>query len=546
MDFNHLDPMNQPPVPEETPQPDKAPERETDGSGLPGSRPAASSEPCTPPSEAEPTIREEPLPDGLSPAPAAEEEAPRQPQTPAPQKPSSAASSVPPVSAGWESPYNTPYYYPVAPVPVKPKNKRGLRIFAGVLAAVVLLIVGVSAGFLAGRESVSDAKDDPYGWNGDREDETQNSGTQNNGTTPGSTSEFDITTGSGSSNRYSYEQIVAAVSPSIVNITVYSSGGQSGSYASGIIMDAKQGYVLTNDHIYSQVPNAQFLITLNDGTEFKASFVSGDSRSDIAILKIENPKNLTAATFSTEPLTVGQSVLAIGQSYGYADTVSEGIVSAVDRRVSLSTGSYSERYIQTTAAINPGNSGGALVNMSGQVVGVTSAKIATEDVEGLGFAIPAQTALSVVKSLQANGKVVGRAKLGITYTEIGTVLAEINNTPTGLYIQSVSEDSGLYGKGYGQGDIITHINGEEITISTIVLDIIEQSKAGDEVTLTVYKAATGKSETVTVQLAESESTNSYTTAEADALEDSQGNDLPENPFEFYYDNSNSYDYKGTP
>lgn len=404
---------------------------------------------------------------------------------------------TPPADNGWTPP----------PKPVQTTNK-GLRIFAGVLAAVMLLIAGICGGYLAGKHGI--ASDDSS-----TSSTTSSGGSTANGSGVGSASDFQVQTSEGSEDVYSYEQIVEKVSPSIVNITVYSPSGEAGSYASGIIMDADKGYVLTNDHIYSETVNAKFLITLNDGTEFSATFVSGDSRSDIAILKIDDPKNLVAATFSTQTLHVGERVLAIGQSYGYADTVSEGIVSAVDRRVSLTSGSYSEKYIQTTAAINPGNSGGALVNMAGQVIGVTSAKIATEDVEGLGFAIPTEQALWVVENLQKNGKVVGRAKLGITYTEVGTVLSEVNGIPTGLYIQSISSDSDLYGKGFSQGDVITHVNGETITIATDVLDVIDSSSAGDKLTLTIYQQGSGTSKTVTVTLSEAESTNSYTTAQSD-------------------------------
>ncbi len=475
------------------------------------------------------------------------EEQPEQPpvaQKPEPQieppvdpQPEPQPRFTPPPENAWYSypPRQTPIYpnngY-VPPAPPPPSgNKKGLRVFALVLAMVVLFICGVCAGYWTGLKGPLTG-DTPT----DANNGTQSS-LQQQGNGEGKTSSFDITTGTKPDQTFAYEQIVNKVSPSIVNITIYSPDGESGSYASGIIMDAAKGYVLTNDHIYSEVPNAKFLITLNNGTEFKAEFVSGDSRSDIAILKIQNPSNLVAAEFNIDSLSVGEAVLAIGQSYGYADTVSEGIVSAVDRRVSLSSGSYSERYIQTTAAINPGNSGGALVNMYGQVVGVTSAKIASQEVEGLGFAIPSDRVLDIVANLQKNGKVVGRAKLGITYTEVGTVLSEVNGTPTGLLIQEITKDSDLYGKGFAQGDIITAINGKTITISSMVLDVIEDSKAGDTVELEIYMAKSKKTKKVTVKLGEAESSNSYTVSGGNNRADSSeptGNDLPENPYEEYF------------
>lgn len=474
-----------------------------------------------------------------APQPVVEQPAPMVQPAPQPvveQPPVPPMGQVPPQSApvpsGWE---NVPYgYVPPPPAPTPPagyplqyqsfspyaqtppqgagtspeqpqkKKSKGLRVFLSILLAVVIFIAGVSGGYLVRNANPQDGL---FGsWFGDDQQQPQ----ANQGPVVGQPSTFDITVEEPDGTAYSYEQIVAKVSPSIVNITVYSPDGKSGSYASGIIMDAAQGYVLTNDHIYGEVPGAKFLITLNDQTEFKATFVSGDSRSDIAILKIENPQNLVAASFSVSQVNVGAKVLAIGQSYGYADTVTEGIVSAVNRRVTFSSGSYSEQYIQTTAAINPGNSGGALVNMSGQVIGITTAKIASQEVEGLGFAIPSQKALDIVKNLQENGYVKGRARLGITYAEITAVTAEVEGLPVGIYVQSVDSTFDVAAKGVVQGDVITHVNGTPIQNANVMLDIIDTSKAGDTVTITVYKTATNSSVDLQVVLGESESSNSYT------------------------------------
>ena len=416
-----------------------------------------------------------------------------------------------------------PYYQPVYPKDKK-SGKKWLWILLPIGVVLTLALGGVF-GFVAGR-LVNQVESGEGGFSIFEPQQGQDKG-ESGFSDPSS---FDVITDNKGNTVYSYEQIVETVSPAIVNITVYSPDGKQGSYASGIIMDAKQGYVLTNDHIYSDIPNAKFLITLNDGTEFKATFVSGDERSDIAILKIADPKNLVAATFSTDPVAVGERVLAIGQSYGYADTVTEGIVSAVNRRVTLTGGSYSERYIQTTTAINPGNSGGALVNLYGQVVGVTSAKIAVEEVEGLAFAIPADRALAVVKNLQENGVVKGRAKLGITYQEAGTITAEAKGVPTGLYVQGVDESSDMARQGVVVGDVITKVNGKNITIASVLLDVIEEAKAGEVITLEVYKADTKQRVTLDVRLMESVGSNSY------QVKDTETNDLPENPFEYYFGN----------
>ncbi len=389
--------------------------------------------------------------------------------------------------------------------PKKPHRKinKGLTVFLSVALAVLLTVSGLSIGFIAGEKSSSD-RNDSSKW----EDIT--SGTTGNSKN-GEKSDFSVDIEKGSNKSLTYGEVISKVSDSIVSITIYSSDGSAGGYASGIIMDAEKGYVLTNDHIYESIVNPSFLITLSTGDEFKATFVSGDSRNDIGILKIENPKNLKAAAFSNDAAKVGEEVLAIGMSAGLSGTVTEGIVSAVDRRVnSGASGGYSEKFIQTTAAINPGNSGGALVNMSGQVIGITSSKYVDSTVEGICFAIPTTRALKVIDQLQKNGKVVGRARLGITYTAINTVQSEINGLPTGLLIQSVDPKSDLYGKGYEKGCIITQINGKSITSDNEVLDIIDEAKAGDSVSLTIFNPTTKQHSSVTIKYIEAESTTNYT------------------------------------
>ncbi len=476
----------------------------------------------------EPTQQEQPSENSIEPPMA--EDAERVVETDLPVKETSAEQESleeEPSVSGYQFPTPPAPYVPTVPYyqPVYPKDKKSGKKWLWILlpiGVVFTLVLGAVFGFVAGR--LVNGVENEGGFSIFEPQKEPGKGE----TGSSDTSSFDVNTSSKGDTVYSYEQIVEKVSPAIVNITIYSQDGQQGSYASGIIMDAKQGYVLTNDHIYSDIPNAKFLITLHDGTEFKATFVSGDERSDIAILKITDPKNLVAATFSTDPLAVGERVLAIGQSYGYADTVTEGIVSAVNRRVTLTSGSYSERYIQTTTAINPGNSGGALVNLYGQVVGVTSAKIAVEEVEGLAFAIPIDRALSVVKNLQENGVVKGRAKLGITYHEAGTITAEAAGVPTGLYVQAVDEASDMARQGVVAGDIITKVGGKNITIAAVLLDAIEAAKAGDVITLEVYKASTKQRVTLDVRLMESPGGSSY------QVKDTDTNDLPENPFEYYF------------
>ena len=399
--------------------------------------------------------------------------------------------------------------------PQKKRMSKGLIAFICVACCVAVGVVGLSIGIIAGKAlgKIDFNDKDP-------------SFSVIEGNQAGSPSDFDLNTEGATDRTMTYEQVISSVSDSVVSITVYSSSGSAGAIASGIIMD-KDGYILTNDHIYSDVPNASFLITLNSGTEFKASFVSGDKKSDLAILKIDNPSGLSPATFATESVKTGEEVLAIGASAGLDGSVTQGIVSAVDRRVS--NGTSSEKFIQTTAAINPGTSGGALVNMSGQVVGICSSKYASTDIDNVCFAIPTTRALGVIDQLKTYGKVTNRARLGITYTYVNTVAAELKDVPTGLLVKSIDRDSSLKNSGIKENDIITQVDDTDIVSADQVLDIVEKAQIGDQVKLTVYSSETGAYFTATGTYIKSDSQSSYTTEDDTASYNTQ------NPYDFFED-----------
>lgn len=393
--------------------------------------------------------------------------------------------------------------------PQKPtkSGKKGFKVFCVILAVAVLLSMGVTIGYIAGGNTDLryDNSQNDLGSNDD-------SVVIQQGTVPskdGVTADKD--------GKYSADGVSKLVSDSVVNITVYSDDSNNSAIASGVIMD-KSGYIISNDHIYSEIPNAKFVITLNDGTSYKATYVAGDSRSDLCVLKMSGAKNLTPATFAdSSKIETGDDVIAIGSPYGLKGTVTKGIISAPSRRISFSntingqTVNYSMRVIQTDTALNSGNSGGALVNMYGQVIGISSSKIVVSGYEGLCFAIPSNDAIKTAKSLIANKKVVGRARLGITYSEITAAAALVNDMPSGLYIQSIDIDSSLYSSGLKKGDIITEINGTKITSADVALDIIDDSKAGDKMTVKVYIASTKSYKTLTANMLEDASTSSYST-----------------------------------
>ena len=362
--------------------------------------------------------------------------------------------------SGFEEPLIPPVRYtPVEPVKDYRPMNRGLSVFAIILSAVILLTGSCLAGYYTGKRSTK--------------------------TTVGQKVEVHLAKRPTEKDALTPSKVYDKVNVSVVGIRSYNTSGQV-SDASGVIY-SKDGYIVTNDHIYKDIASPKFKVYLYDGTECDASYVAGDNVSDLAVLKIKTSVSLTPATFgNSDDVVCGEDVAAVGRLEAQnPSSITCGIISMTRRRVSGSATNYSSSMIQTDSAINPGSSGGALSNFYGQVIGITASKLEGTEYDRIGFAIPTVTVKRVVEQLIEKGKVSDRARLGITYTEINSVVAEINNTPeTGLYISSVSNDSDLYGK-VEQGDIITHINGTKIQNADTVLDIIENAKAGDAVTLTI-------------------------------------------------------------
>ncbi len=385
--------------------------------------------------------------------------------------------------------YNPVNYSPVTPVNDYKPMSRGLKVFSLILVLIIALTGTSLGGYFIGKSGVTSAK---YT----------------------SAQKVDLAAKPKNTDELTCAQVYEKVNPSIVGITVYNASGEGGQ-ASGIVY-SKDGYIVTNDHIYSEIPNAKFKIHSFDGKDYDATYVAGDVISDLAILKVENSKLKPAVFGNSDELYEGQNVVAIGRPSDATDTssITKGIISALNRRVS-NTSNYSARLIQTDTPINPGSSGGSLVNMYGQVVGVTASKLASVDIEGVGYAIPTTVMKRIVEELISKGKVVSRAKLGITYMAVNSVLAEMNNYKhTGLLVDSVSEDSDLYGK-IQKNDMITHINNIEIKDDDMVLDIIEQCSAGDTITVTVITSK-GKTQTLSAKLKANIGESSYTTKESES------------------------------
>lgn len=320
-----------------------------------------------------------------------------------------------------------------------------------------------------------------------------------------------LTTTSTASGSQSAQQVYSAVKDSIVTVETYASKSvEPSAEGSGIVMST-DGYIITNEHVIDGASSIQ--VVLSDSKTYTAKLVGSDVRTDLAVLKI-SASGLKAATFgNSDQIGVAESVLAIGNPGGieFSGSVTSGIVSAVNRTITTESG-YSESCIQTDAAINPGNSGGALVNMQGQVIGITSSKIAAEGYEGMGFAIPINTAQPVVNDIIQYGYVTGRVKLGISVAEFDTNRAAALGYPAGLFVQSVESGTDAASQGIAQGDIITKINGTAVTTTDQLYQEESKYKAGNTVKLTIYRYSTGKTSEVSVKLEEDKGTSSATSS----------------------------------
>ena len=367
--------------------------------------------------------------------------------------------------------WNKVEYTPIETVKTYKPMGKGLKIFCVVMALVIAISGATTVGYIIG----NDAAVKKYSQVGKKVDvDLEAKPTDTDPSTPA--------------------QVYADVSDSVVGIRVYSDYYDSSSaskippYASGVIY-SENGYIVTNDHIYADIVGTpKFKIYMQDGKEYDAVYVAGDVRSDLAVLKIESDDKFKPAIFGdSDQIINGETVVAIGRPTGpdIESSITSGIISLSSIRVSSKSTAYSARLIQTSSPINPGSSGGALFNMYGQVVGITTSKLAGDVYDAVGFAIPTRTVKRVVEQLILEGKVIDRAKLGISYNMINSVDAEIKGSnAVGLYVAEVSKDSDVYGT-LSVGDIITHVNGIPITNDEIMLDIIEERKAGDKIIIKV-------------------------------------------------------------
>lgn len=246
---------------------------------------------------------------------------------------------------------------------------------------------------------------------------------------------------------------------------------------SGVIFTS-DGHIITNYHVIENAISVK--VVLNTGDEYDATLVGADERTDLAVIKI-NAQNLSVAVLGdSSNVEAGEKVVAIGNPLGqeFAGSLTQGIISAVNRTVTISGRSYN--MLQTDAAINPGNSGGALVNEYGEVIGINSIKVASSEVEGLGFAIPISDAKPIIEDLMNYGYVKGRPLVGISTRYVSQQEAYYYNLPSaGLFIVEVTAGTGAEKAGLQKGDIIIECDGIQVDSNTALNDIRDKHSAGD-------------------------------------------------------------------
>lgn len=302
------------------------------------------------------------------------------------------------------------------------------------------------------------------------------------------------------SEEYTYKQLFEKVNESIVYIKIYvnSGNGELQEYGSGTgVIFTTDGYIVTNHHVIESANRISVTVDdkYSEGAEMEAVLVGSDSATDLAILKISRDQPFTAAALGdSDKLDIGQEVCAIGSPMGLKKTITNGIVSGLNRYTNSK--GYVLSSIQTNAAINPGNSGGGLFDMYGNVVGIVNSKLisvsnGTTVTENLGFAITINEAKPIMSDLINYGHVKGRAVLGISAHEVSSYEAQIYGiSSTGLFVAKINDGAPAEKSELQVGDVITHVDGTRVETLEDVQDILKTKKPGDTVELTVLRSST--------------------------------------------------------
>lgn len=382
---------------------------------------------------------------------------------------------------------------------VRPKKRKGKTILAGLAILLAIGISGVGSSAITAYMLLDNQQISQTSTQTNNQSASSSVSTENVVSFDGPTIDI-INNGSSdttvpmsdSSNpvTLTVPQIYAKASASVVGIQTQSIYYGYSSTGTGIIM-SEDGYVITNNHVIAD--GDIITVVLESGSQYTAEIIGCDSETDLAVLKFTPSESepLTVAEFgNSDALVVGDLAIAIGNPGGLdlQGSLSGGYISAVEREIVVED--VTMTLIQTDASINPGNSGGPLLNEYGQVIGINTIKIGDVDYEGLGFAIPINSAKEIIEELIMYGYIAGRPSIGVTGYSITEEIAAYNNVPQGLLVKSVDIRSDAYAQGLKENDIIYGVNG----IITPTIDDInavkDEYKAGDKITLNVFRANT--------------------------------------------------------
>ncbi len=294
-----------------------------------------------------------------------------------------------------------------------------------------------------------------------------------------------------------FVSVIAKVKPSVVAINtevvtrdVFNRQFTQEGAGSGWIID-EDGYIVTNNHVIEGAKS--ITVTLADGRTFEASIVGTDALADLAVLKVSAQNLVEANLGDSSKVRVGEWVLAVGNPLGLGISAKEGIVGRLAVSISVSSGQTLYDLIETSAAINPGNSGGPLVNMKGEVIGITSIKIAVVGVEGMGYAISSKTAKPIIEELIQKGYVV-RSWLGVVVRDVDQwlIFTERLAVEEGAFVTQVGPGSPAANAGIQPGDVIVSLGGEKITTSQQMIDAIHSQQVGAQVEIIFWRGASRK------------------------------------------------------
>lgn len=377
-----------------------------------------------------------------------------------------------------------------APVPPKKKGGRARRAAACIALVAVCGAAGVGGGYWGAMLARQGAQNGPVIYQA-----------------PAPASDGTDLSPTHSAAALSVPEISSKAGPSVVEVTTeavttnrfFGEYVESGA-GSGVII-SQDGYLITNHHVVNGA--SQIRVRLNDGAEYEATVVGSDSKTDVAVLKIDATGLSPAIIGDSDNLQVGEFVLAVGNPLGrLGGTVTDGIISALDRDVTVNHESM--HLLQMNAAVSPGNSGGGLFNARGELIGIVNAKSADSEAEGLGFAIPINTAIRVAEELINNGYVTGRPAMGVTVINItdAQTAYQYGVNQAGVYVQSVNEGSPAQRAGLEPGDRFIGIDGEAVGSTSDITGIIGNHEVGDTIEIQVVRGS--QILTMSLTLAESQ------------------------------------------